>query len=294
METTSRISRPLGVWVLTIYAGLFVGIIPILVIIFFGASSELGLGLFISIPFYIAVMVLAFKTWRGGDRKALNYFLVLVTLNYVLVGINNLIYLISNDIPAEDATRLMGRIIRGVLYPAVYIWYFRKESTLEFFQIGSSNPSGSQPRLDLSDIRVVGVYKIEPTLETIKEAAKYHKADWLFDNDGNLVDELHESNFDNLTLIELIINGRFSGSDMLLKIQQNDQAPYMEFYLETYGTAIISEEKAKEGLERRLCFFLHFTDTNKPLEIGETKFNLPLPKPLPERLKPFAHYLPVD
>ena len=120
-KPSTQFTRPIGVWILTIYAALFVGIVPLLLTILFGGSiSELGLGVIFAIPFYIATFFCAFKTWQG-DRRALYYFLILVTFNYVLVGINNLIYLLSNDVPTEESTRLLARVVRGVLFPAVFI-----------------------------------------------------------------------------------------------------------------------------------------------------------------------------
>jgi hypothetical protein len=44
----------------------------------------------------------------------------------------------------------------------------------------------------------------------------------------------------------------------------------MDFYLDASGTRLFSEQEAVEEDGRRLCFFLHFVDTSKPLRIGDT------------------------
>jgi hypothetical protein len=144
-----------------------------------------------------------------------------------------------------------------------------------------------------SSYRLIGVYKIIPTEESIVKAARYHECDFLLDEAGRYTDEIYWDNHKNLALLEFQVSGSFTMND-LMKISQDDQAPYMEYYLDPRGEKCIDENQAIRRDGRRVCFFLHFVDTTKPLIIDQQKIPLTAMQDLPERLIPFTHYLPVD
>ena len=128
-------SRPTGVWILTIYALIFVGIAPLLLSIFMLVSGNTAGSVFsilLSLPISIGVITSAIGAWKGSE-KARKSLLVLVTLHYVLVAINNYLFISSGQVPDDEQTRLWGRVLRGFIYPAVYIWYFNKYTTKEFY-----------------------------------------------------------------------------------------------------------------------------------------------------------------
>ena len=56
---------------------------------------------------------------------------------------------------------------------------------------------------------IIGVYKVIPTTESIIQAVKFHKYDWLLGDKGKFVDEIYWESFDNLCLIELQVSGEF-------------------------------------------------------------------------------------
>jgi hypothetical protein len=148
---------------------------------------------------------------------------------------------------------------------------------------------------------IIGVYKITPNVDSIVQAVKFHKYEWLLDEKGRYTDTLDWENFENLSLIELQVLGDFHPS-LLQVISQRlsgdvdvrEQSPYLEYYLDASGTRLLSEEEANSTADRRVCFFLHFTDTNLPLRVSETLIELPSLAELPERLLEFAHYVPAD
>jgi hypothetical protein len=151
----------------------------------------------------------------------------------------------------------------------------------------------------MTTIEIVGVYRIKPSMESILEAVRFHNYGFLLKEDGTYSDEIYWENFENLALIELQVSGEFTTS-LLESISHGDQpeedrqVPYMEFYLDRTGTRLISDNDAVTTSERHICFFLHFIDTNKPLNIGSDRMNLPAITDLPGRLIPLTHYLPVD
>ena len=145
----------------------------------------------------------------------------------------------------------------------------------------------------MADFQIIGVYRVTPTEESIVIAATYHKYDWLINSKGRFEEEIVWDNFKNLGLLEFQAFGKYSPTD-LVSISQNDQSPYMEFYLDPTGTECIQESEAINIEGRRVCFFLHFIDTSKPLQVGDQKIMMPAMVDLPDRLVPYTYYIPVD
>jgi hypothetical protein len=128
-------TRPTGVWILTIYALIFVGIAPLLLSVFMlisGNASGSVFSILLSVPISIGVITSAIGAWKGSE-KARKSLLALLTLHYVFIAINNYIFISSGQVPDNEQTRLWGRVLRGFIYPAVYIWYFNKYTTKEFY-----------------------------------------------------------------------------------------------------------------------------------------------------------------
>ena len=128
-------SRPTGVWVLTVYALVFVGIAPFLLSIFVlisGNSAGNEYSILLSLPISIGVILSAVGAWKGSER-ARKSLLVLVTVHYVFIAINNYLFIISGQAPDDEQIRSWGRVLRGFIYPAFYIWYFNKYTTKEFY-----------------------------------------------------------------------------------------------------------------------------------------------------------------
>jgi hypothetical protein len=153
----------------------------------------------------------------------------------------------------------------------------------------------------MATFQIIGVYKITPTVESIIQAVKFHKYEWLLDENDKFADTLDWEKFENLSLIEMQVSGDFSPR-LLQAISQrhagdfdgSEQVPYLEYYLDESGKNLLSEQEAVSTDHRRVCFFLHFTDTSLPLKVGETLIELPSMAELSERLIEFTHYVPPD
>ena len=153
----------------------------------------------------------------------------------------------------------------------------------------------------MTTFQIIGIYKITPTVESIIHAVKFHKYDWLLDRNGQFADTIYWENFENLSLIEVQVSDDFHPR-LLQAISQRhsgninggEQAPYLEFYLDSSGTTLLSENEAVSTENRRVCFFLHFTNTGLPLRVGETLLELSSISELPERLIGFTNYVPPD
>jgi hypothetical protein len=144
-----------------------------------------------------------------------------------------------------------------------------------------------------STYRLIGVYKIIPSEASFVNAARYHEDPYLLDEKGRFTGEIDWGNYQNLALLEFQVSGSFTMND-LMKISQGDQAPYMAYYLDPRGEKCVDENQAIRRNGRRVCFFMHFLDTTRPLIIDNQKVILTAMQALPDRLIPFTHYLPVD
>lgn len=136
LQDIQKPSRPTGVWILTIYAMIFAGIAPLLLLAFLlisGNTDGNAMSVLLSLPISVGVIASAVGAWKGNN-KARKSLLVFVTIHYVLVGINNYLLMNSGQVPDEMHARIWGRVFRGLLYPAIYIWYFNKYTTKEFYE----------------------------------------------------------------------------------------------------------------------------------------------------------------
>jgi hypothetical protein len=147
--------------------------------------------------------------------------------------------------------------------------------------------------MNKSTYRLVGVYKIIPSEASFVNAARYHEDPYLLDEKGRFTGEIDWGNYQNLALLEFQVSGSFTMND-LMKISQGDQVPYMAYYLDPRGEKCVDENQAIRRNGRRVCFFMHFLDTSKPLIVDNQKVTLTAMQALPDRLIPFTHYLPVD
>ncbi|WDI42178.1 toxin-antitoxin system YwqK family antitoxin [Bremerella sp. P1] len=143
-------------------------------------------------------------------------------------------------------------------------------------------------------LTIVGVYPVVPTAESIAQAAQYHKYEHLLDANGSFQEPIVWANNNDLCLVEVQIDGDFSPRALIRSIGANDQAPYLEFYIDAAGTTLISESVAVSTPKRRVCFFLHFLADNVVIKSGNDSLNTPARGPVPERLASFVHYVPVD
>ena len=125
---------PIGSKLLSIYAILFAGLAPGALLMIAAVNGAVSLpyalgsfGWCVSIV-YFGVRVLT------GDYSATRQFAILVALSYLGLTAANAWNI--NDFPAESRAAQMAipRMIRGVLFAGVYIWYYliRKKTPLGF------------------------------------------------------------------------------------------------------------------------------------------------------------------
>lgn len=143
--------RPLGVWLLTIYYGLFAGLLPLVAVLlfFFGGEGQAAPGLSwldlaLSVSLSVGIMAAAVGAWRGSNRARIALVLLLI-LHYGLLVVNN--FALSTMEGLDDSTRMsaVARGIRYLFHIGVNVWYFfLSERPKAFYQRAEARrPSGA-------------------------------------------------------------------------------------------------------------------------------------------------------
>jgi len=128
--------RPLGVWILTIFALVFGGIFPLYFEPFdllrgysaFYSSDDVPIVILVAL-LNIASMIASIFTWRGSDIGRIS-FLILITVLFLRDGIR--VFSWGTRIPDDIDSWL--RYIVDFGFPIFCIWYFNRPSTKEFYR----------------------------------------------------------------------------------------------------------------------------------------------------------------
>jgi hypothetical protein len=132
-----RPERPTGLYVLTIWDGILLGILPLLSTVFGlvrnGVQNTNAFSIYLVAGLSALIITVSIGTFVGNDRSraALIY---LVTIYESLQAFNSVILLASGNLPAADQLYSIGRIMWAVFWIALHVWYLLKPSTLEFFR----------------------------------------------------------------------------------------------------------------------------------------------------------------
>jgi hypothetical protein len=131
-----RIDRPLGLYFITIYDFLVVGLLPLLMLVLYLRNSDSEMSLtatMLSVGLYILVM--AFSVWACmGDNIGRWLLLSAVTLTVVMWIINAFFILSNIDLASGERPTVIGFIPRGVLALALNWWYFNRRSTVAYYK----------------------------------------------------------------------------------------------------------------------------------------------------------------
>lgn len=134
-ETPIRERRPFGIWALTVFALVVVGILPIhrlILFLFFDPFSSLEVASVLTVAFFlivpIGVIITSVGAWSGRNwaRKAM---LVLITVHFALQVLDSVV----RDAGSEAAGR---GILESLVTVAIYIWYFNRARVKRFYGVG--------------------------------------------------------------------------------------------------------------------------------------------------------------
>lgn len=132
-----RPDRPLGVTILTVWDGIFFGIIPIISIVFRLVRGELSgdnpFSLYLTVFLAVLIIMVAFGTYIGNDRSR-SFLIYIITIYQCLEAFNSVILLASGSIQTADSIFAVGTILIAFFWIALHVWYFLRPETLEFFR----------------------------------------------------------------------------------------------------------------------------------------------------------------
>jgi len=135
-----RIDRPLGVYLITTYDFLAVGLIPLLTFVLFLRNSDTELSFtatLLSVGLYVVVM--AASVWACvGDNIGRWLLLSTVTLTAVLWITNAVFTLSEMDVSNAVKPRVIGFISRGTISLALNWWYFNRKTTVAYYKRDAS------------------------------------------------------------------------------------------------------------------------------------------------------------
>lgn len=130
-----RPQRPLAIWFITIYLGLFAGLFPAGLALFLALSQDAqsasgfgALDFLFALILGLVVMVTAFGTWKG-DNRARIAFLIAITIHYTFLIYQNyqLTRLASQGwLEGSVELKAWGRVVRGLLWIALSWWYLTR------------------------------------------------------------------------------------------------------------------------------------------------------------------------
>ena len=130
-----RIAKPLGLYLITIFDFIAVGVVPLFSVVWVGRSQEIELpfvAVLTSVGLAITTMASSIWAWLG-DNAGRVLLLALVTLSSVLLILNNVL-LLSSDNVGTNGIRSVGWIFRAVFWIGINWWYFNRAQVVAYFK----------------------------------------------------------------------------------------------------------------------------------------------------------------
>ena len=151
-------------------------------------------------------------------------------------------------------------------------------------------------------IKILNAYKIPlPTKKELGQAAKYYGYDHLITKTGTYKEKYGTYNFQDLGYLEVLADKSFNVRNVNY---ENTQVPYLEIYLDEHKDEVIYNPNGsletrigdKEDLPERfrVLFFIHFLKEDTKILYNTDKHYILDIHELPDNLKKYAQYIPVD
>ena len=136
VQTQRRIAKPIGLYIISVFDFIAVGLIPLLTVIFAARNSESELPFaVVVISVGLPVLVMAVTIWAWvGDNVARYLLLALITLVSVLLIINNVILVSSGEVSGGRAIPSVGVIVRATFWIGINWWYFNRRHVVAYFK----------------------------------------------------------------------------------------------------------------------------------------------------------------
>lgn len=141
-----RIERPLGVYLMTAYNIVVVGIIPLLTFVLAVRNSEAESSfilVLLTVGVYFCVMGAAVWAWSGDD---MGRWISLAAVTFVALQwiVNAILALSGSDIVSDGKPGVIGFISRGSIALALNWWYFNRKSTVAYYKQKSASAQDNE------------------------------------------------------------------------------------------------------------------------------------------------------
>ena len=131
-----RIDRPLGVYLITIYDFLFVGLVPLLTLVLFLRNSDAEFSFIttlLSVGLYFVVM--GASVWACVGVNIGRWLLLSAVTLTAVIWIINAVFILSNmELSGSERPSVIGFISRGVMALALNWWYFNRKTTVAYYK----------------------------------------------------------------------------------------------------------------------------------------------------------------
>jgi hypothetical protein len=141
METGSppsrrRIAKPLGIYIITAFDGIAIGLFPLILLIFLDNNPSIKISEFdyyLSAVLQIIVVAAAMGAMMGEElgRRILLGAVTAVSISMILNTIN---YLSSSQEASPQSIGLVGNITRGIFWIIINWWYFNRKGVIEYYR----------------------------------------------------------------------------------------------------------------------------------------------------------------
>jgi len=147
----------------------------------------------------------------------------------------------------------------------------------------------------------------KPTKAELGHSARQLHYHHLVDVKGEFAEPVDWRNLKDLGLVEARADKDFDVSTIAYHVMDTIQVPYLEFYLSPSKDELLWHPAAKRGSRDqlpeifRVCFFLHLLHphlgsvfSTPTIKHRETSSRVMRVKRVPDSLRAFAYYVPVD
>jgi hypothetical protein len=136
VQTQRRLAKPIGLYIITVFDFIAVGLIPLATTVFAVRNDESELPfLVVVISVGLPVLVMAAAIWAWvGDNVARYLLLALITLLSVLLIINNVILVSSGEVSGDRVIPSVGVIVRASFWIGINWWYFNRRHVIAYFK----------------------------------------------------------------------------------------------------------------------------------------------------------------
>ena len=131
-----KVERPFGVYVITAFDFIALGLVQLIGIIMLNRMSEeeIPLANFV-LGVSLAVLAMAASVWAlAGDNIGRWLLLVLVTVSSLLLITQSVILMASGVATGRYAITAAGAIVRGLFWIGINWWYFNRKETVAYYK----------------------------------------------------------------------------------------------------------------------------------------------------------------